>query len=501
MNITGQSLIAGEWVGQQGQNTFYAFHPADCSHSKTRIFCVTPEQVNAAAVEADYAFSQYRRFSNLQRADFLEEIGRQILALGEQLLEATHKESGLPFPRLENERARTVNQLNQFAHHLREDTKVVKEAAQPERSPLPKPATELHLLPLGPVAVFGASNFPYAFSTAGGDTASALAAGCPVIVKGHPAHPVTSELTARAILAAMENCDVPKGTFSLIQGYEPAISHQLVAHNAIKAVGFTGSHGVAMSLQKTISNREELIPLYGELGSVNPQLVLPDQSDAKQQELAQTLCQSLLMGNGQLCTSPGIWLIPKECSVLISEAKAIIQKSASDHLLTANIQEGYQSATDTLALNDKLVNLAKGKLDKVHHAQAKLFKTDCETFLVNDQLQQEIFGPCALIVTYTGTDQLLEAVSQLKGQLSASIYGSQQQLAEQGELVEALSYKVGRIAFNQPPTGVEICLTMNHGGPYPASTDVRHTSVGTHAIDRFLRPICYQNAPEQLMSV
>ena len=499
MNATGKSLIAGEWVGAQGQNTFYGFHPASNTHSDIRVYCVTPEQVEAAAVEAAYAFPQYRRLEAAQRADFLEEIGKQIMALGNQLIETTQLETGLPQARLENERGRTVNQLNLFAQQIRSRNVSVKEAEQPDRQPLPKPKTQLSELPVGPVAVFGASNFPYAFSTAGGDTASALAAGCPVIVKGHPAHPLTGELTARAIQKAMEICNIPNGVFSLLQGYEPAISHQLVAHRAIKAVGFTGSHAVGMSLQKTINSREEMIPLYGELGSVNPQVILPGADEERQIQLAQTLSQSLLMSNGQLCTSPGVWFVPQENTPFVSEAKAQIQKSGSDTLLTPRINESYQTATDALALNDQLANLAMGKLDNAHHAQAKLFKTDMPSFVENEQLQQEVFGPSALIVTYENPAELLQGIDILKGQLAASIYGQETDIVNHQELVEALGYRVGRLIFNQAPTGVEVCETMHHGGPYPSSTDVRYTSVGSHAIDRFLRPICYQNAPDNLM--
>ena len=324
MTLTGQSLIAGQWQGRAEQGEFQAFSPAKNQPLSTRYFNVTSTQLNTAVDAADNAFIEYRKTSFSQRADFLECIAEQILALGDDLLTQTAQETNLPMARLQGERMRTVNQLKAFASALRENPdsplglKLLDEADS-NRSPLPKPRTELNYLPLGPVAVFGASNFPYAFSTLGGDTAAALAAGCPVVVKNHTAHPGTGELMARAALAAIKECDMPLGVFSVLQSDVYDISHQLVAAPAIKAVGFTGSFNVANLLQATIAKRQEPIPFYGELGSINPQIVLPNKAQNEGKAMGEALCQSMLMGNGQFCTSPGLWLVPTGCDELEAE--------------------------------------------------------------------------------------------------------------------------------------------------------------------------------------
>jgi 2,5-dioxopentanoate dehydrogenase len=502
MNNSGKSLVAGQWLGSEEQECFYAFFPLTYGTGSQPIYAATSLQLEQAANAADTAFKQYRCTCAKQRADFLVCIAGQIMELGDDLLDVTRQETGLPLARLQGERARTANQLKAFADALmRPLASDIVDAAEPERLPLPKPATRLSSLPLGPVAVFGASNFPYAFSTLGGDTASALAAGCPVIVKGHPAHPITSELMATAIEKAIALCRMPVGVFSLLQSNSPSLSHALVGHPLIKAVGFTGSHNVAAQLQQTIFRREEVIPFYGELGSINPQVVLAEKARQDGEALAQQLCQSLLMGNGQFCTSPGLWLVPAEATEFIQGAKNYIQQQGSDCLLTRGIANSYLSAVEALAINGQLLDLASSQLQQDYHVPARLFQLTASHFIKNKQLQQEIFGPCALIVSYENNAELLDLLAAIGGQLTASIHGTSSDLAGSKELVELLQYKVGRLIFNQMPTGVEVCPSMNHGGPYPASTDVRSTSVGAMAMQRFLRPICYQNMPPELADI
>lgn len=502
MNKSGKSLVDGQWLGSDEQEHFYAFLPLTYGTSSQPIYAATSLQLEQACKAADTAFKQYRRTSKKQRADFLNCIAGQILELGDDLLAVTHKETGLSLARLQGERVRTVKQLKAFAEALLTPLVAdIVEAAEPERLPLAKPATRLSYLPLGPVAVFGASNFPYAFSTLGGDTASALAAGCPVIVKGHPAHPITSELMAMAIEKAIALCHMPVGVFSLLQSNSSSLSHTLVANPHIKAVGFTGSYHVASQLQQTIFRREEVIPFYGELGSINPQVVLAEKAQQQGEALAQQLCQSLLMGNGQFCTSPGLWLVPAEAADFVLSAQNYIQQQGSDCLLTRGIANSYLSAVEALAINGQLLDLATSDLQADFHVPARLFQVTASHFVKNKQLQQEIFGPCALIVTYKNSTELLTLLDSLSGQLTASIHGTNSDLASSEELVELLRYKVGRLIFNQMPTGVEVCPSMNHGGPYPASTDVRTTSVGAMAMQRFLRPICYQNLPPELAEI
>jgi 2,5-dioxopentanoate dehydrogenase len=494
MQITGKSLIAGEWTGQAEQSCFNSFSPAENETLPQQFYQATEAQLEQAVIAASEAFRSYRKTTPEQRAAFLENIADEILNLGDELLQLTHKETALPMARLQGERGRTVNQLRAFAQGLRDPLdKVIEDSADPDRQPQPKPATVLEMLPLGPVAVFGASNFPYAFSTLGGDTASALAAGCPVVVKAHPAHPGTGELMARAISSAIARCDMHPGVFSMLQSSEPHLSHQLVKASGIKAVGFTGSHAVAKQLQKTITQRSEPIPFYGELGSINPQVVLTQLAEAQATELAEGLCQSMLMGNGQFCTSPGVWFVPAGCEEFNRAAQTYLSQQSSGPLLTPGILQSYRQQTETLSINPKLKVLARGKQDKAYHAQAHLFCAKGEDFVANTQLRQEVFGPGALIVTYDSHSQLLQMIESLEGQLTASFHGTSLDIQESADLIESMSYKVGRLIFNQMPTGVEVCASMNHGGPYPASTDVRTTSVGLTAMRRFQRPICYQN--------
>ncbi|MBQ4811215.1 aldehyde dehydrogenase (NADP(+)) [Pseudoalteromonas luteoviolacea] len=497
MAITGLSYIAGQWLGNEDGKTFQSFCPGTNEQLPTTFYDATEAQLEQAAEAAQAAFKPYRNLSNQQRAEFLNSIAQEILDLGDILIETTMQETNLPRQRLEGERMRTVSQLRAFANALEQDLAPLNlsyvDEADASRAPLPKPRTELSHIPVGVVAVFGASNFPYAFSTLGGDTAAALAAGCPVIVKTHNAHPATSELMTKAIDSAIKKCNMPDGVFSMLQAKAYSISHQLVSHPVVKAVGFTGSFNVANALIETINKREEAIPFYGELGSVNPQVIFKDKASLAGPALAQQLVASLLMGNGQFCTSPGVWFVPAGQAEFEDAAIEAIKAASSDTLLTPGILKSFISAIAGFESNSNVTKLAKGKLEKPYHADAHLFACDVETFLADKHLQEEVFGPCALIVRYNSDESLVKAIDSLAGQLTASVHGTEQELTHHAELINDLHYKVGRITLGQMPTGVEICASMNHGGPFPSSTDVRSTSVGLQAMTRFLRPLCIQS--------
>ena len=499
IQLTGKSLVAGIWQAIEPQGQFHPFEPATNTCLPERITNAGPGDLAMACDAADASSFSFAETTPKIRARLLRTIAEQILSLGDTLIEATSRETGLPEARLIGERGRTVTQLNAFAELLEapKEATVIDEA-DPNRTPVPKPGTRLEYLALGPVAVFGASNFPYAFSVAGGDTASALAAGCPVVVKGHPAHPLTSELVASAISTALELCGLPQGIFSLLQSDQAELSHALVKHPAIKAVGFTGSLAVAKVLQASIHTREEVIPFYGELGSVNPQVILADKLTETGPKLAESLVQSLLMGHGQFCTSPGLWLVPASAQNFLEQACEAIQQQSSAPMLTSGIRNAFYKGNDRLANKATVSSLALGQLQHDFHTPASLYRVAATDFIQDCELQEEIFGPVALVVTYDNEAQLLECIRSLNGQLTASVHGSDSDLRRHSDCIRTLAYKVGRLIFNQMPTGVEICHSMNHGGPYPASTDSRTTSVGTQAIKRFQRPICYQNRPDGL---
>ena len=500
VTFKGKSLIAGNWQADEMQPVFYPFSPSTNSSLTHSFINASQDDVKQACERAQLAFECFASSSIEQRAKLLNTIADMIMVLGDRLLDVTHEETGLPLARLQGERGRTVNQLRFFAELLFNPIRnEIKDEADPTRQPMPKPATRLDYLPIGPVAVFGASNFPYAFSVAGGDTASALAAGCPVVVKGHPAHPGTSELMAYAIDRALNECELPSGIFSLLQSNMPECAHQLVMHDAIKAVGFTGSLAVAKQLQVSIDKRQERIPLYGELGSVNPQLVLPEILQQDGEALVESLVDSLLMGQGQFCTSPGIWLIPQDDGGVIEHIANYVETKDSAPLLTPGILNAFGADLDTLGGLEGVSVIGQSRTCEDFHATANIFRIDAKRFINQPQLQEEVFGPFALIVSYKSQEQLLECVDKLKGQLTASIHGTENDLRAASRLVRRISHRVGRLIFNQMPTGVEVCHSMNHGGPFPASTDVRTTSVGAMAMERYQRPICYQNMPEYLV--
>lgn len=502
MTLTGKNLIAGQWIGETA-NGFVATDAALNLPMTTKFADATTEEIEQAITSANYAFAGYSQLAAVERATFLRAIGEQIMALGDELITIASQETGLPQARIQGERGRTVGQLGLFANLLEQgEYQGVIDLADARREPLPKPDTRLGYLPLGVVGVFAASNFPLAFSTAGGDTASALAAGCPVVMKAHAAHPGTAELVARAISNAITICELDQGVFSLIQGKNYDIASQIVTHPLIKAVGFTGSERVGMILQQQINQRPEPIPFYGELGSVNPQFIMSNKLQQDAESLGQGLVASMLMGQGQFCTSPGIWVYVADSHSDAFEraATAAVKESSAGVMLTPAIAATYQAAVKEWQSIANVTLLAQGQAaEQTHLCQAALFATDLATFKANKALHEEVFGACALLVRCQNHAEMLAFIGLLKGNLTASIHANDDDLAESRSVAKAVAHKVGRLIYNQMPTGVEVCASMNHGGPFPASTDLRSTSVGSEAIKRFQRPICYQNMPNQLL--
>lgn len=489
--LSGLCFIGGQWQADT-QVTFNAINASEHTILAPDFVNCSAEQLEQACLLAEQAFVVYRKKTAQQRADFLNEIAEQLVKAEPLLIERTPLETGLPQGRIQGELGRTVNQLRLFANNIiKNESVIAHDVAMPERTPMPRADMKLSQLPLGPVAVFGASNFPLAFSTAGGDTASALAAGCPVIFKSHSAHPGTCEIVAKAIEVAVNNCDMPKGVFALIHSKAYEISHSLVKHPKIKAVGFTGSYSVGMALLESIKTRKEPIPFYGELGAINPQVILPELIVQNPQKIAQEFVVSMTMGAGQFCTNPGFWLVNEtEAAAFNHELVPLIEQSVAQTMLTPGILNAYEQGCNRLAEHSEVV--AKGLFED-KKASTLLFSATAEEFLANPELHNEVFGPASLMVTYKNLSQVAQIIEQLEGQLTASVHGDEQAIAENQSLIEALSFKVGRLIFNQMPTGVEVCDAMMHGGPFPCSTDVRSTSVGSYAIERFLRPICYQN--------
>jgi alpha-ketoglutaric semialdehyde dehydrogenase len=485
-------------------NTFQAINAATNEPLEGVFTNATLDQVNEAVQKATAAFDSYRKKDKNSIAAFLDQIADEILNLGDALIERCTLETGLPIARLQGERGRTMNQLKLFATVVREgswvDAKI--DTAIPDRAPLPKSDIRHMLIPLGPVAVFGASNFPLAFSTAGGDTASALAAGCPVVVKGHEAHPGTSEMIAQAISKAIKICGMPEGTFSLIQGNSRTVGEALVKHSEIKAVGFTGSHAGGKALFDYANARPEPIPVFAEMGSTNPVFILPGILEEKGEEIATGMAGSITMGVGQFCTNPGLSFVQKSegADKFFNQLKYKISEVPAGVMLTPNIKKafdkGIQKILDIHQVEEFAVGLGE---NSPNSATPRLFKTSMENFTKNNSLSTENFGPSSVLVEAQSKEAILEAARNLEGHLTATIFGTPKDFAEYKELFAILELKVGRVVVNGYPTGVEVCHSMVHGGPYPATTAPQSTSVGTGAIKRFVRPVCFQDYPESLL--
>ena len=463
-------------------------------------------QVDAAVQLAQAAFPSYRETSLEQRAAFLEAIAQQILDLGDALIGRAMRETGLPRARLEGERGRTVNQLRLFARVVRDgdwiDARI--DRAMPDREPAPRSDIRLRHIPVGPVAVFGASNFPLAFSVAGGDTASALAAGAPVVVKAHPAHPGTSELVGRAIRAAVQACGLHEGVFSLVGGSGNEIGLALVTHPGIQAVGFTGSRRGGVALMQAAAQRPQPIPVFAEMSSVNPVFLLPSALHERGEAMAKSFVASLLGSAGQLCTNPGlvIALTGPDLDRFIEQARAGVDAAPATTMLTADIARAYEAGVSRLLQHADVQPLARGQAgDSPAPCRANLAVADAQAFLADPEaLGAEVFGASALVVRCTGKQDMLAIARAIEGQLTATLHcegPEDESLAAM--LLPELELKAGRILANGFPTGVEVCDAMVHGGPFPATSDPRGTSVGTAAILRFLRPVCYQDLPAGLL--
>jgi alpha-ketoglutaric semialdehyde dehydrogenase len=501
--LHGKSLIAGQ-LAAAGSAAFRARDPATGTTLEPAFYEATAAEAARAVDAAAEAFFDYRRRPAEERARFLETIAGEIEALGDPLIARTTAETGLPAARITGERARTCAQLRLFAALVREGSWVDAriDTPLPERQPVPRPDIRRMLKPVGPVVVFGASNFPLAFSTAGGDTASALAAGCPVVVKAHPAHPGCGELVAGAIARAAGTCGLPPGVFSFVHG-GPAIGIALVQHPATAAVGFTGSHAAGRALFDAASARPKPIPVFAEMSSVNPVFVLPGALKERSEAIAQGLLGSFTLGVGQFCTKPGVVFAVRgpDTDAFIEKLAGAVRQAARGTMLTTGIRAAFERAhTEVTAVEGvTLAASPAAAADGATSASPSVAATGAAQFLTQPKLATEVFGPFALVVCCDDADEMLACAKALDGQLTATLHGTEADLAAAGRLLETAEIRAGRVIINGFPTGVEVSPAMNHGGPYPATTDVRFTSVGTAAILRFARPVCYQGFADALL--
>lgn len=507
MDITGRTLIGGETdsaAGAAAGATFRAVDPASGVELDPAFREADAGDVDRAVAAAAAAFEPYAALEPGRRAAFLRAFADAIEALGDTLIQRASTETALPSGRLEGERARTTGQLRLFAEAVAEGSWVEAriDPGDPSRRPTPRPDLRRMLVPLGPVAVFGASNFPLAFSVAGGDTASALAAGCPVVVKAHPGHPGTAELTARAGLQAARATGVPEGVLSLVHGWSHEPGLALVRHPAIRAVAFTGSLGAGRALFDAGAARPEPIPVYAEMGSVNPVFLLPSAVAERGDAIADGLAGSITLGLGQFCTNPGVVLgVGGSDLDRLGEGLADRLGDADPGvMLYARLREDYDGGL-ARARDRGARSLTAVPQPDAGNATARpaLLAADAARLIEDPALRQEVFGPASLLVTADGVDDLERVAEALEGQLTATIHGTEAELIEHRRLVEILTRKAGRLIFNGFPTGVEVGHAMQHGGPYPASTDSRTTSVGTAAITRFARPVCWQDFPQSAL--
>ena len=501
MKLTGRSIVGFE-SGVGSGEVFHATNPSNGETLEPDFAAATSEEVEHAARLAHEAFSKYSQTSGRERAAFLRKIAANVEVNATEIIERAEQETALPKARLQGETARTCGQLRLFAQLVEEGSWVGArlDRPDPDRKPLPKPDLRSMLRPIGPVVVFGASNFPLAFSVAGGDTASALAAGNPVIVKAHSAHPGTGELVGQSALKAVRDSNLPEGTFSLLFGGGNQIGTALMKHPLIKAAGFTGSRKAGRILMDIAAARPEPIPFYAEMSSTNPVFILPGALRERGDAIAAGLHASFTLGAGQFCTKPGMVFIAEGAgaSAFVGTLQRLVDGSSPFHLLTGIIRSSYKAG----------INARKGKSDVKLVAEksqanskslgvgAALFETDAQSFLKDPELSEEIFGPATLLVRHSKREEVMRAASELEGHLTATIHGTDRDLHDFADLIAILEQKVGRLVFNGFPTGVEVSHAMVHGGPYPSTSDGKSTSVGTQAIFRFTRPVCYQGFPE-----
>jgi len=500
MPIHGQLFIGSERVATE--STFPAVDAATRQALPGEFSIATADHVARACALAEGASESFRAAPLETRARFLEACAANIGKLGDELLQRAGAESGLPRGRLETERGRTMNQLKLFARVVRQGDwlGLRVDRAQPERKPLPRSDLRQRRIPLGPVVVFGASNFPLAFSAGGGDVASAMAAGCPVVVKAHPAHPGTSELVAGAIVDAVAELGLPPGVYSHLSGPGNELGAALVSHPSIQAVGFTGSRQGGLALLALAVRRPVPIPVYAEMSSINPVVVLPAALKARSGALASAFVASLTLGVGQFCTNPGLVILidSPEAEEFTAAASAALVNAPGAPMLTEAIQANFDRGVARLSATSVVTQLGRGK-ESGGAAAAALFSVQAVDFLNDKHLAEEVFGPSSLIIRCADEAELMSVLHKLEGQLTATLHIDETDYALAKSLLGVLERKAGRVLVNGWPTGVEVAPAMVHGGPYPATSDGRSTSVGTLAIERFLRPVCYQDFPVDLL--
>lgn len=500
---TGKNYI-GNSLSAKGAITFKTFNPILNIENELTFYEASNDELEEAVNLASIAFKEFRKTTGKQKALFLNTIADEILALDDLLIETYCSETGLPAGRAKGERGRTIGQLRNFANLVAEGSWVEAsiDTADPERTPAPKPDLRKMLIPLGPIVVFGASNFPLAYSTAGGDTAAAFAAGCPVIVKSHPMHAGTGELVASAIVKAAMATGMPNGVFSNLNSSGIAVGVDLVKHPKVKAVGFTGSIKGGRALLDLAAKREEPIPVFAEMGSVNPVIILPEALYKNGKNLAKTYAGSITLGTGQFCTNPGLLLGIKsaELTAFIQNLGKEILQIQPSVMLHPTIIGAYEANKDnTIAQNNIEVVAQYNDEVQPNFAQQVITTVEGQTFLDNSSLHQEVFGPFSMVVQCKDTRQLEEIISQLEGQLTGTIIAENDEIVSHSKIIEALQNRVGRIIYNGVPTGVEVSPSMVHGGPYPSSTDSRFTAVGINSIKRWVRPFSFQDWPNSLL--
>lgn len=504
MELKGQNFVGGG-LSCEGGKVFHALNPATSQQLEPTFHEATESEIDRALELSVQAFREARE-RKLSTAPLLYALADEIEILGSELIDRAVAETGLPEARFVGERARTVAQIRMFAELVEEGSWVEAriDTSMPDRHPLPKPDLRQMLIPVGPVVIFGASNFPLAFSVPGGDTASALAAGNPVVVKAHPAHPGTSELVAIALTRAVTRSNLPAGFFSMLHGASYEVGISMVRHPKVEAVGFTGSLAGGRALFDEAAARDRPIPVYAEMGSINPVFILPSALKERAADLAQSLHQSITLGVGQFCTNPGLLVGLKGEG--LDELLESLGKLTSDFpcatMLHAGIRESYLAGVQHLAGREgvRVLSHSVSEPDPSRtEVQAAILMTDADTFVSNEELSHEVFGPSTLVVTCESVEELEQVADSLEGHLTATVQGDPEDLTKHLKLITILENRVGRLIFNGVPTGVEVCPSMHHGGPYPATLDARYTSVGTNAIKRFARPACYQDFPDKAL--
>ncbi len=501
--ITGKNYI-GNNTSSQSRITFKTFNPQKNKENEYVFYEASNNEINEAVSLATKAFESYKLLSGKRKAEFLNTIAEEIILLDDLLLQTYCLESGLSLDRAKKERSRTIFQLHSFANLISNDAWLEPsiDTAIPDRKPVPKPDIRRMNVPIGPVVVFGASNFPLAYSTAGGDTASALASGCPVIVKSHPMHAATGELVAAAIIRAAQKTKMPNGVFSNLNSSGIEVGQQLVLHPDVKAVGFTGSIKGGRAIHDLISKRTSPIPFFAEMGSINPVVVFPSILEKRGKEFAQKYAKSITEASGQFCTNPGLimGIESENFSKFIDTLSKELIKIPPSCMLHPKIMDSYKEAKATIIKqhNVQVITAYPNKV-KPNYVKQSLATVSGKYFIETPELQQEVFGPFSLIVKCKNKEELERAICNIDGQLTATALGNILDLNEFKNLISQLSNKVGRIIFNGVPTGVEVCNSMVHGGPYPSSTDARFSAVGESAIKRWVRPFSYQNWPNELL--